>query len=588
MRKPFQAIIVFIIVVLSLINGRYVQAIEKNLVKTNPDINVLVIYSTEIEDLNADVRLLDLSLGHFSNNVEHVNVHHVELSDLEDKTHLIYYGHIKERFSSKVAEVVSAFDGPTMAIGYNTEQLGEKYSFLTVGREQTITKLDYLEDKEKAREIEPDLVFETETTEEIEVLIQGSGEEGQFPLVMRNGNTYYYASNAVDQPYSVYLSQVLNIFFDAQTTETRPAYIRLEDVHPLSDAGRLRAVAEELTKRKIPYMIAVIPVYTDPESGRRYHFHDNREILKVLKYMQDNGGSIVLHRYTHQFRDSETGEGFEFWDVENEMPIYHGPDDEVEKFSWNDFESYEEYEAYISEKQVFERKYIEERLTRGVQELANYGLYPLAFEAPHYTLSQYGYQVVSDMFSTYVGQVQLSDEKWELMDTTPYASRPSILNGMLLLPETIGFVEPDVEKPVEVMMSRADYYLVSEGAMIGAFYHPYLGLDGLKELLDEMEQIENIEWIDLKQLNNTVVVDNVTIQSGNGEIQAEVSYWGLMTSSFDFTYYHLRELVIKVTWAIAVIGITAVLMFFSFIFYLKIRQRREEKQDLKDSQVTIK
>ena len=30
--------------------------------------------------------------------------------------------------------------------------------------------------------------------------------------------------------------------------------------------------------------------------------------------MQDDA-AIIMHGYTHQFYDSETGEGFEFWDV---------------------------------------------------------------------------------------------------------------------------------------------------------------------------------------------------------------------------------------------------------------------------------
>src|SRR5699024_10415655 len=324
-------------------------------------------------------------------------------------------------------------------------------------------------------EINPSIVFETVLDEGAEVLVEGDGDEGKYPLIMRNDKNYYLAADSFDRPYSIYFSQVLNTFFDVETIDKTPSYIRLEDVHPLSDPNRLMAAAEELKRRDIPYMIAVIPVYTDPESGRRYHFEDQREVLKVLKYMQNNGGSVVLHGYTHQFRDSETGEGFEFWDVENQMPIYHGSEDEVTQLAEDDFESPEKYEAHQTKNKEYERKYIEERITRGVQELANYGLYPLAFEAPHYTMSQNGYQVVSDYFSTYVGQVQLSDEDWEIMDTTPYATQPTMLNGMLLLPETIGYVQPEAEEPVKDMMESAEYYQLLKGGMIGAFYHPYLG-----------------------------------------------------------------------------------------------------------------
>lgn len=588
MKKIFGAVLFFFTVILLTTTGKTVGAMEEDIIKINPDANVLVVFSTEDWEIDENIRLLDLSIGHFSDKIEYKNIHYLEKNDLEDKTHLFYYGHVKEKLSPDISDIFSSFEGPTMAISYNTEQLGEKYSFLKVGEEKTITRIDYLGDKEKTREIDPNIVFEAILDDGAEVLVQGDGEQGIFPLIMRNGKNYYLASDSFDRPYSAYFSQALNVFFDAEPVEKTPAYIRLEDVHPLSDPGRLRAAAEELAKREIPYMIAVIPVYTDPETGRRYHFEDQREVLKVLKYMQNNGGSVILHGYTHQFRDSETGEGFEFWDVENQMPIYHGPKDKVERLSEDDFESAEEYEAHMTKNRAFERKYIEERLTRGVQELANYGLYPLAFEAPHYTLSQYGYEVVSEYFSTYVGQVQLSDKEWEIMDTTPYASKPAILKGMTLLPETIGYVQPDEENPVDDMMKSADYYQVTDGGMIGAFYHPYLGLEGLQEVLDEMETIENIDWIDLKEMNNTVVVDNVNIQSGNGEVKAKVKKISLMATSFDFLYYHIIETVITITWIIAAIGITAVLMFLSFTLYLVIRRRRLEKYVSRHSQITHK
>ena len=577
MRKKIIAVLILLMVILLGLGGRTVNALEEEIVKINPDTNVLVVCSTEHWEVDENIRMLDLSVGHFSNNIEYINVHHLEQEDLEDKTHLFYYGHIKEKFSPTVAELVSSFEGPTMAISYNTEQLGDKYSFLQVGEETTITTIDYLGDQEKSIEINPSIVFETVLDEGAEVLVEGDGDEGKYPLIMRKDKNYYLAADSFDRPYSIYFSQVLNTFFDVELNDKTPAYIRLEDVHPLSDPKRLMAVAEELAKRDIPYMIAVIPVYTDPDSGRRYHFEDQREVLKVLKYMQNNGGSVVLHGYTHQFRDSETGEGFEFWDVENQMPIYHGPEDEVTQLAEDDFESPEKYEVHQTKNKEYERQYIEERITRGVQELANYGLYPLAFEAPHYTMSQNGYQVVSDYFSTYVGQVQLSDEDWEIMDTTPYATQPTMLNGMLLLPETIGYVQPEAEEPVKDMMESAEYYQLLKGGMIGAFYHPYLGVEGLREVLDEMEKIKNIEWIDLKEMKNTVVVDHVNIQSGNGEIKAQVNNLGLMRTSKDYVYYHMIEIVIIITWVIAVLGITAVLMFLSFTFYLVVRRRRLEK-----------
>src|SRR5690606_16106585 len=100
----------------------------------------------------------------------------------------------------------------------------------------------------------------------------------------------------------------------------------------------------------------------------------------------------------------------------------------------------------------------------------------------HYTMSQNGYEVVSDYFTTYVGQVQLSDKDWEIMKTSPHISSPSFLHGMTLLPETLGYVEPDNRDAINEMIQNAEDYMFVRDGMVAGFYHPYLGVDRFKEL----------------------------------------------------------------------------------------------------------
>lgn len=85
-------------------------------------------------------------------------------------------------------------------------------------------------------------------------------------------------------------------------------------------------------------------------------------------------------------------------------------------------------------------------------------------------------------------------------------------------------------------------------------------------------------------MENTVAVDNVKISSGNGEIQADINYLGLMTTSLDFPFYYLGQTVIVLTWIIAGIGILSVLMFVSFTVHQGIRRRRLERQMSKTPQ----
>src|SRR5690625_7790604 len=98
----------------------------------------------------------------------------------------------------------------------------------------------------------------------------------------------------------------------------------------MSDANKLLEVGDYLNERNIPYILVVIPVYVTPETGERIYFSESNEVLKVLRYLQSSGGTVISHGYTHQYRLSETGEGFEFWDVNNNQFITANNEDEIE------------------------------------------------------------------------------------------------------------------------------------------------------------------------------------------------------------------------------------------------------------------
>ena len=124
-------------------------------------------------------------------------------------------------------------------------------------------------------------------------------------------------------------------------------------------------------------------------------------------------------------------------------PISFPANDKTIKKTREDFGSKDGYEEYLGKIKQFETNYIQTKINKGINELVSYGLYPVAFEAPHYTMSLNGYKVVSNYFSTYVGQVQISDKDWKIMRTSPFLTAPTFLNGMTLLPETIGYVDPN-------------------------------------------------------------------------------------------------------------------------------------------------
>lgn len=185
------------------------------------------------------------------------------------------------------------------------------------------------------------------------------------------------------------------------------------------------------------------------------------------------------------------------------------------------FPNIEAYNAYVKKGEEFEEKYTTEHIEKGIQELVDAKLYPVAFEAPHYTMSQKGYEILSRYFSTYVGQLQLSDITWKSMHSPAYRSTPSFLHGMKLMPETVGFIEEDKPQAIAKMKANALSVAKLSDGIIGAFYHPYLGVKPLKEVLKDLESIPNIEWIDLQKEKNEVKMKDIHITTNKDGIHVE-------------------------------------------------------------------
>lgn len=546
--------------------------------QTEGEPKVLIIYSSESGKVDEDERMLDLLVGHFTTDITLKSSEEVEKKDLTGVSHVIYFGKIAKEFQTSFHTLFEEFAGSFMAIGYNVEHLGDRFSFIEPKHEVVVDELYFIDQPEKSLKITPEYVIDIKIEQEKDIVVAGKHQRDNavYPIGVKSDNNYYFAIDNFHAEKTVIIGDILHDFFQVKHDEIHPAYIRLEDIHPLVDPEYLRGITNLLKEKNIPFMMAVIPVYTNPETGKEYHFSDSPKLLKVLKDAQKNGGSIVLHGYTHQFRLSETGEGFEFWDVVNNTPIYSDVDENFKLKTEVDFPDNVAYEQYIDELKQFESEYIRKKITRGIQELANYGLYPLAFEAPHYTMSQHGYEILSEYFSTYVGQVQLSDTDWEIMNTVPYETTPTFFKGMKLLPETMGYVQPNDPNSVNMMMQRADKFSLTIDGMTSAFYHPYLGLERFIDVIEKMEEIENIQWIDLKKMDVWVKAENVEITTENGTIIPKVKKSSLFLTSFDFLTYHINRLVEILIWVIATVGGIAVAMFIGFTIFLTYRKEELE------------
>ena len=110
-------------------------------------------------------------------------------------------------------------------------------------------------------------------------------------------------------------------------TPSHLAMIRLEDISPESSPANLESFASYLKSQGIPFSMAVIPLYEDPNG-----YYNNgtpvseslvgSPIVPAIKEGVADGGTIVQHGYTHQYSnvdnpfDGVSADDFEFYRAE--------------------------------------------------------------------------------------------------------------------------------------------------------------------------------------------------------------------------------------------------------------------------------
>lgn len=476
---------------------------------------VLILYHAEEETQQEEVPILDMLLGHFTSDI---TIQSIEEAAIEyekgDYTHVLYFGLGERQLTTEELFIVDQYDDiKKMFIGNYFEYFTDSHE-LSLRDFRTMTSISG--DGIEVPLPEGKDMMLINGIEQMEVLFEGNAEDGSYPLIFKDELRYYVAANSITGNLSDVIGESLFDFFDAEKAPPQKI-IRLEDIHPRSDPVLVKQVGDYLAERNIPYAVTIVPVYTNPETGQRIHLSQAIELVDVLQEMQANGASMIQHGYYHQYRADETGEGFEYWDVDHDRPIYQSNEDEVRLRE--DFATDEEYEEFVQNIGLpYEQTHIYNSIVNGVYDMTAEGLYPIAFEAPHYSMSQTGYKELSKYFTTYVGQIQTSDRTYDGTFAPLYPSTPAGLHGMTLYPETLGYINPDNSDAVDELMAEADYVSQFSSSYLAFFYHPYLGIETFEKLMGEFDKFDEYEWVDLKQLDHKTEVDGIVVETADGDI----------------------------------------------------------------------
>ncbi|HMK39428.1 MAG TPA: DUF2334 domain-containing protein, partial [Bacteroidota bacterium] len=336
-----------------------------------------------------------------------------------------------------------------------------------------------------------------------------SAKRQELPYIVRSGNLMYIAdcpfSSATATDRYLYFADILHDFLLQPHDTLHSALIRIEDVNPLENPAKLREIADILSARNIPFLVGVIPFYVSPGEGIRIGLSDRPDLVDALKYMVQNGGTIVMHGVTHQYRGI-TAVDFEFWDETIDRPIR---EETVEG--------------------------ITRKLDMGIQEFMKNGLYPLIWETPHYRASIKLYETISKYFSTAMEQ-RLAIEDADAGQYFPYIINKD-LYGQRLIPENLGYVplDPDPavgEAAVQHIIAAAKINLAVRDGFASNFFHAFVDPGLLKEIVDGVQAL-GYTYMDVKDLTHWVRMKDRIILCGSQDYTITLDDQYLQETTFD-------------------------------------------------------
>jgi uncharacterized protein YdaL len=314
------------------------------------------------------------------------------------------------------------------------------------------------------------------------------------PYAIHSGNLYLFG----DSPFSymgptdryLFFAEKLHDILHQEHNEFHAALIRIEDVHPLEDPNSIRKISDLLYSEGVPFLIAVVPFYVDPSDNERVALSDKPDMVDALRYAEAHGATIVMHGDTHQYH-GVTASDFEFWDEAGNRPIR---DDNP--------------------------AYVQQKLESGIEELMRNGVYPLAWETPHYGASDIDYAAIARVFSTAVEQ-RIVMNNLDYSQFFPYVINRDMY-GEKIIPENLGYVplgsSKEEEQAVQDILTAAKENLYVRDGYATAFIHPFMPLDLLKEIVDGIRDL-GYTYVDLRDGNNTVTLPDRVIASGKAALK---------------------------------------------------------------------
>ncbi|MEI7812277.1 MAG: DUF2334 domain-containing protein [Ignavibacteria bacterium] len=480
---------------------------------------IVVQGSSELKSFAiGDARQLATLLGHFNTVVTYKGDNDYKPKEMNNYDYIFYIGfYVRNQVPAKFLDDIVKTQKPVIWLNTGMIEFAERYKF----KEQfgfSITKIDSTTEydivkfnKTTFTKGEPKCNYiEVADKKNVEVVATAysTKKRKEAPYIVRSKNLLYFA----DSPFSyanetdryLLFSDMLHDILNEKHNESHSAILRIEDINATDDPDKIRDVADILSERGIPFLIGVIPFYVNPGDGTRLSLSDKPDLVDALKYAVKNGASIVMHGSTHQYHDI-TAADFEFWDSNTDKPIKGETEEGIRK-----------------------------KIEAGIQEFMKNGLYPVAWETPHYAASFLLYKTVGKYFSSAIEQ-RLAIENSEYSQYFPYIINKDLF-GQKIYPENLGYVplNKDYEASrvyVQNIIKGAKVNLNVRDGFAACFFHSFLDLNLLKELVDGVRAL-GYNYIDIKDQTNWVKTKDRAILTGSQNLALTLNDQYLFESYF--------------------------------------------------------
>ena len=323
---------------------------------------------------------------------------------------------------------------------------------------------------------------------------------GEIPLSFMNETDRYLA-----------FSDMLFSILQPSAPAVHQALVRLEDVSPgINTPEQLTAIADYLSSKNVPFSVAVIPAFADPNGFYNGGTPENMDISQTtnptivafndaLRYMVSKGGTLIEHGNTHQYSNvpnpysGVSGDDFEFYrsqcaTTQNPPYTFHSP---CLDSDWIIQEG-----PLATDSAAFAQS----RVAAGKALFAPAGLpTPTIWETPHYSASAVDYKAFNSVYQTRYEREQFFGG--ELTGITANASHvfgqfyPYVVHdvyGTTMIPESIANYEPDAVNhtaarlPAAIIANAQAELAVRQG-VASFFFHPYYDLTALQQIVQGIQ-----------------------------------------------------------------------------------------------------